>query len=702
MALALERKNANPPAKVHDNPDAVPICFDIFDTLLTRAVARPEDVFLLLGQRLWQSGVLACSPEVFAHQRAYAEERANLCTDGHPNLRAICKELVRSFGLPNDILDRIVDEELKLETELSRPVPGAEQLLDKARTRSGSIVFITDTNLPSYYLRELLCTHGLWQSGDRIFASCECGVDKGRGTMFPYVARELGARPWHLLHHGNDGVADVRNGRLSGWKVRHTADTKLNRYEEALASESFATGGLTSLMAGASRLARLSFNTRGERDRALCEVAAGVMAPTLTAWVTWIMRRAAESGCKKVYFISRDGQVLVKIAQRLERVLRTGLDLRYLYGSRQAVQFAGSPGDAVRDLMRLGTCRLSDLRELLSLTSEQLAPVLPAKFRDRSLWEHNLTSAEREELKSALAQEPLRTLVDESSQHTRDLLLSYLRQEGWADGDKFALVDVGWRGSMAGALSKALENESTPQPDLYLFFGLADDAHRVAGELARDRMDAWFFDDAWKHGYLPYLPSTTSLIEMFCAADHGAVIGYRGDGDRIGPVLRTPESPMKAWGLPRIHEITAAYVAAFTTSLQTELCDPYVDVRRGLREVLRLFWLEPSFAEAKYWGTFPVEVDLNNSHVRALAAPMTVREVARSLRTGRLELRPQHSWPKGTVLASSWPFRIAFSFLNVLRSNLPRFRRRLTWLRAQLASATTRHASGPGVRAVPK
>ena len=246
-----------------------------------------------------------------------------------------------------------------------------------------------------------------------------------------------------------------------------------------------------------------------------------------------------------------------------------------------------------------------------------------------------MTSAEREELKSALAQEPLRTLVEESSQHTRDLLLGYLRQEGWGDGEEFALVDVGWRGSMAGALSKTLENESIPQPDLYLFFGLADDAHRVAGELARDRMDAWFFDDACKHGYLPYLPSTTSLIEMFCAADHGAVVGYRRDGDRIGPVLRTPESPMKAWGLPHIHEITAAYVAAFTTSLQTELCDPYMDVRRGLREVLRLFWLEPSSAEAKYWGKFPVEVNLNN-----ISCPRT---------------RRPHDGARGCSIFTNWP-----------------------------------------------
>lgn len=702
MTPALEQTNANSPAKFSTKLQSVPICFDIFDTLLTRAVAKPEHVFLLLGRRLCASGALACTPEMFARQRLYAEERANLCKGGHPTLKLIYEELVRSFGLPPYTLEYLMGEELKLETELSRRVPGAEELLATARKRSPSLAFITDTNLPSYFLRDLLGIHGFWASGDRIFASCECGVDKGRGMMFPHVARELGFRPWHFVLHGNDEVADVRNGRLSGWRVRHTHDTKLNRYEETLASESFATGGLSSLMASASRLARLSANNSSKRERTLSEVTAGVMAPTLTAWVSWIMRRAAQSGCKKVYFISRDGQVLVDVAQRLEAVLRTGLELRYLYGSRQAVQFAGSPHDAIRDLMRLGTCRLSDLRELLNVTAEELHPALPAKSRDYSRWNRNLTSAEREELKSALAEEPLRTLVEKSSLETRNLLLAYLRQEGWGDQEPFALVDVGWRGSMAGALSKTLENEPIRNPDLYLFFGLADDAHRVAGPVARDRMEAWFFDDASKHGYLPYLASTTSLIEMFCAADHGSVVGYRQEGSEIKPILRTADSPMKAWGLPRVHQITAAYADALAQTLKAELCDPHADVRHGLREVLRLFWLEPSLEEAKWWGTFPVEVNLNNSHVRPLAAPMKVREIAQSVILGQLALRPQHSWPRGTALASSWPLRAAFRCLALFKAGLPRFRRRMAWLKAQLATAKRRNSAAPGAGTIPK
>ncbi len=702
MTPALEQTNANSPAKFSTKLQSVPICFDIFDTLLTRAVAKPEHVFLLLGRRLCASGALACTPEMFARQRLYAEERANLCKGGHPTLKLIYEELVRSFGLPPYTLEYLMGEELKLETELSRRVPGAEELLATARKRSPSLAFITDTNLPSYFLRDLLGIHGFWASGDRIFASCECGVDKGRGMMFPHVARELGFRPWHFVLHGNDEVADVRNGRLSGWSVRHTHDTKLNRYEETLASESFATGGLSSLMASSSRLARLSANNSSKRERTLSEVTAGVMAPTLTAWVSWIMRRAAQSGCKKVYFISRDGQVLVDVAQRLEAVLRTGLELRYLYGSRQAVQFAGSPHDAIRDLMRLGTCRLSDLRELLNVTAEELHPALPAKSRDYSRWNRNLTSAEREELKSALAEEPLRTLVEKSSLETRNLLLAYLRQEGWGDQEPFALVDVGWRGSMAGALSKTLENEPIRNPDLYLFFGLADDAHRVAGPVARDRMEAWFFDDASKHGYLPYLASTTSLIEMFCAADHGSVVGYRQEGSEIKPILRTADSPMKAWGLPRVHQITAAYADALAQTLKAELCDPHADVRHGLREVLRLFWLEPSSEEAKWWGTFPVEVNLNNSHVRPLAAPMKVREIAQSVILGQLALRPQHSWPRGTALASSWPLRAAFRCLALFKAGLPRFRRRMAWLKAQLATAKRRNSAAPGAGTIPK
>src|SRR6266487_327166 len=50
--------------------------FDVFDTLLTRAVGSPEALFLALGRRLFQAGLIAVTPEAFARARIEAERRA--------------------------------------------------------------------------------------------------------------------------------------------------------------------------------------------------------------------------------------------------------------------------------------------------------------------------------------------------------------------------------------------------------------------------------------------------------------------------------------------------------------------------------------------------------------------------------------------------------------------------------------------------
>ena len=50
---------------------------------------------------------------------------------------------------------------------------------------------------------------------------------------------------------------------------------------------------------------------------ALVDVAGGVAAPMLAAYVLWILEDAAARGLGRVYFLARDGQVLYEIARRL-------------------------------------------------------------------------------------------------------------------------------------------------------------------------------------------------------------------------------------------------------------------------------------------------------------------------------------------------------------------------------------------------
>jgi hypothetical protein len=78
--------------------------------------------------------------------------------------------------------------------------------------------------------------------------------------------------------------------------------------------------------------------------RAVDEVGRWVAAPLLVPYVLWLLSDARERGLGRLYFVARDGQVLLAIARRLAP--RVGFDgeLRYLYGSRRSWEPLLTPG----------------------------------------------------------------------------------------------------------------------------------------------------------------------------------------------------------------------------------------------------------------------------------------------------------------------------------------------------------------------
>ena len=658
--------------------------FDVFDTLLMRVVGDPRAVFLFLGYRLHRLGLIECAPEVFAHQRVLAESRAHAIAGCHPTLEQIYREWLHGMNHSEQSAEALASAELALEDELLIPVPGALALVAAARTQGCVIVFVTDTNMSSAFIAGVLEKWGFYRSGDRVFASCETRVDKARGLMFPYVAKALQVAPGAVRHHGNSAVADVRNAKLSGWQFRHCSRANLNRYERSLADDHFATAGLSSVFAGCSRFARLSQSTEDERQQTIANVTAGVMAPMLVAWMIWLLRRAIRDGVRRLYFVSRDGEVLLEIARRLLPLVEGPLELRYLYVGRQSLLLAGSPQAALRDLLRSPTTRLVDVAESLGLSQEALQAVLPAALRGPESWTRPLGSNDRSLLQAALSE--ARDLLDRASQDARAVLTDYLAQEGWSVQEPLAVIDVGWRASMAGTLGEALRHSSLRMPDKFYYFGLGNDAHQVAGEMMVPRLDAWFYDDASRRGQLPYLIATSSLVEMFCAGSHGSVIGYERFAGGIRPKLRSPVSPMQEWGLPLMRKATVAFVEQLVRVLPADRAPATLDVdlRHSIRRIMELFWLSPTRTEVKYWGTYPVQANFTNTVVLPLAERISLQRVLRALSRGSFRFRSNHAWPRGTELASPFPVRQLLQGIAALRGSNSRLRRRLVWLRARL------------------
>lgn len=195
--------------------------FDVFDTVITRTVLRPKDVFHLMQRRLdarhaelprhlrgcfWGARVWS---EFMARRRSVAEDIT---------LMQIYESMARDFELDNAGSNLILSAELAIESEVLVPIDGAVELVAAARS-SAPVIFISDMYLPSSFIRGILERSGLFLPGDRLYVSGELGQSKGSGRLFRHVMDDLGIHPDRMVHCGDNPVTDWRVPRSLGIRM---------------------------------------------------------------------------------------------------------------------------------------------------------------------------------------------------------------------------------------------------------------------------------------------------------------------------------------------------------------------------------------------------------------------------------------------------------------------------------------------------
>lgn len=621
------------------------VSVDIFDTVLTRAAGHPTAVFLLLGRVQAAEGITPLSAEVFARARWDAEQRSRSHHGESTSHRHILDELAWALGLADDVVIALESAELALEEQLLSAVPGAGAWLAELRQAFSKVVFVSDTYFPTEFLERQLRHHGLWQHGDALYPSWDVAREKRTGRLYGVVARREHRRRHQVLHVGNDALADGIAARRGGVRTALASAANINRYEEILERYAFATGGLSSLFAGASRLARLGVPAPSASDGTIREVAAGVVAPVLAGYVLHVLNDAVRRGLDRLYFVSRDGEVLLDIARVLASRTGCGVEVRYLYGSRQAWNLPGlhDVTDDQLDWILFPT----DFRSVCSVLSRvalapyEVEPVLATAGFPPESWSTNLDQSQLRALGRLLQQAPLRGMVVARAGERRPLLQRYLAQEGLCDDGSYGIVDIGWFGRMGAGLTGLLQDTGAPGPSVFYFMGLqgVPPARMVA-----DR-SAYLFDCGKGVGH-DYSRSAgmTYLLETFCAGTHGMVTGYEDDQGRMVPILAGEHNRAALdWGLGTLRATVARFVESVVVDDAVAALD--ADVRPATVAVLEALALTPTVAEARVWGAFSFADDQTEAFARTLAAPYRSPEVALALLLGRERWRWRRYWP---------------------------------------------------------
>lgn len=534
--------------------------FDIFDTVLTRRVAQPANVFEILAKELRESGIWLPPVGGFCWLRVRAERWARRgAKGGDVTIEEIYLLLARLLRWSESVRELAMKRELELESSLLSATPLGLKSVEDARTKGLRVAFVSDMYLRDHFLRRLLEREGLWQEGDLLAVSCEWKASKANGRIWEPLLAKLEVESHQVMHRGDNPHGDVESPRRAGLSSARLGTAEPSRWEEA--PEGSGVAGIREY-GGLAAMSRLARAERPAPDDYWTSLGSGVMGPMLAGFVRWTLDQARQDGVETLWFLSRDGWFFYQAAQILAKpgdphLVYLGINRRQLQlalgqapGIDESSLFDGSRGHT---LGLVGSRLALDSVALARLAAElgvEVAAVLDRMQKVRLI-------------ELLLTPEWERIRMDGLKQASIPAR-GYLDQEFAKAPGRIGVVDVGWKGRSQDLLDE-IHQRSTPLQGYYL--GLTRRQQVGPGK------KGWLYDLARSEGAMA-LDRHERLFEVLVGGVSGPLRTYvRGDED-WQPDFETYERGESAPGREEAQAAALAFVALLNQERYRDWCSP--------------------------------------------------------------------------------------------------------------------------------
>ncbi|HBT76268.1 MAG TPA: hypothetical protein DEB39_04930 [Planctomycetaceae bacterium] len=636
--------------------------YDVFDTLITRDTGTPNGIFAILRYRLrneFADRFDASLIEDFFFLRTRAPRHARQCLGREEtSLFEIYEAMSALLPVPLSPEQVRFLAELEVETELDhiRPVPEMIAEVEKLLEQKRRVVLVSDIYLPSETVAAMLvkCAPVIAASCE-LFCSSDVMLTKRSGKLFRHVCRRLGIPLSRLRHRGDDPISDSLVPESLGVTVEKTfKGAVIGDYEKGyLDSPEKEESVYRQLCAGTARSFRVNHPDAGPAER----VGACFTGPMLYGFVEETLAHAAGEGIETLFFLARDGRILLRIADAINNVHALGLKLRYLYCARQACRRAALFHITPREIGWFSAHPLDrSIRELglkCGVDAERFRELLPPKIREKIASVHaTLPHTLFRDILDVLQHDgELKSVVLENAAGFRRRFLEYLEQEGFFSHSQTGIVDLGWQGKMQDTLYTVVTHHRPGHRLSGYYFGLTEMSPATNRS---NRKECYLFSPRFH----PH------RLEALTRADHGATVDYRRDTNgRIGPVFS--EGDYGGWPFEEYGNAVARFAADFARQ-KSRYPGIVADDRGIVFEGLLPFLDRPNREFAQAVGDVPFSPDQNDLGLKPLAPPLGIGEIVRHI-LFRKKTRLTY-WPEISIKRSGPGARLVMTLALAWRS----------------------------------
>lgn len=314
--------------------------FDIFDTVLSRKVLEPKGIFYLIMEKLREDGSFPYAFErnyplirhtaEFNMREYYAKTKVLRDSEStEVSFDEIFERISSVYNLSEEQIDKLKKWELEAELDNVIPLPEQINLIKELIADDQKVVLISDMYLPKEQIEKMLYKADPILAELPLFLSNEYGVLKTSQKLYFEVYKSF--EPYYdfekWIHYGDNDNADKIQARRFKISTRKVNRPDYNQIQKQLVDY---LGTYDShLVAGMQ--ARMCQENPNESDEFVISYLALIFVP----YIDWVLRDAQRRGYETLYFISRDGHHLKRIADAIIKERGLKFKTKYIYASRR-------------------------------------------------------------------------------------------------------------------------------------------------------------------------------------------------------------------------------------------------------------------------------------------------------------------------------------------------------------------------------
>lgn len=494
------------------------ICIDCFDTLLHRVCSAHEVLNIwcrMLSEKLpfsekkmreiWDLS------RIITAQRAEKQRMEEVSFyDVALEMYARVKELYRAISLSLEEFVCFLEAEM-LRAENSVIVVNSElivKLIQEKRDKK-IVICISDFYMPGSWLSELFKMRNIDFIFDRVYVSSDFGLRKSSGYLYEYVLNDLQTLLPDITYKNMVMLGD---NRLSDYVIPKNMGIKVFLFNDKIVQKKI------------NHMYHDLMNIY--KDNVQCHSPFSNYSFSLLLFCKKLLINLRKENLNKVWFFSREGKILKRFFEEyLTLCNEKGIKCHYINISRQSTFLPSLSKIDVEDFYYLktktSTMSLNNFLNSLGIL-ECCVPILTDEYNFEKVENNFFESKTFRKLKS---DQRFISVYEKERLNAKWEAINYFQSNGIClkSKEKYAVVDIGWKGSIQDCLYKIFDGQHTI---LGYYYGLVGDVKSTEGNLKAGLIFADF--PVKTNGYEVYRINYR-MLERLLYADHGGCLKYKAD-----------------------------------------------------------------------------------------------------------------------------------------------------------------------------